>query len=285
MGFGAHAACALGAASLTCRRSLGPLKGRGASRPAQHVLAQTPEGGGIGNEPLLVRSTGVLVTIAKGVERVPLWVASALAAESLLRTASPRRPANLSPSVRLSALRCARTSLACLVDESSTMLIARSTCSEPGVRRSDPSVRSPGKRTREPQRKQIRFGLVTPMFAANLPELVKPDMDPEATSVCRGSANRGDWERRARKDMPRNLGDPTRWRRSNRVAECIRRHGPGRKSDAFIVARKGVTTLERRDATVGQRSTRQGVPLDRKVAYGKKRVMLPSRECRRSAPC
>ena len=78
------------------------------------------------------------------------------------------------------------------------MLIARSTCSEPGVRRSDPSVRSPGKQTREPQRKQIRFGLVTPVFAANLPEMVKPETDPEATSVCRGSANRGDWERRAR---------------------------------------------------------------------------------------
>ena len=122
-------------------------------------------------------------------------------------------------------------------------------------------MRSPGKQTREPQRKQIRFGLVTPVFAANLPEMVKPETDPEATSVCRGSANRGDWERRARKDMPRNLGDPTRWRRSNCVAECIRLCGPGRKSDAFIVARKRVTTAERRDATVGQPSSIQGVPL------------------------
>ena len=77
---------------------------------------------------------------------------------------------------------CARLSLACLADESSAMLIARSTCSGPCVRRSDPSVRSPGEQRGEPQRKRIRFGLVTSKSTtANLPRMAKPDTRSEAT--------------------------------------------------------------------------------------------------------
>ena len=85
-----------------------------------------------------------------------------------------------------------------------------------------------------------------------------------------GGVVRGGWERRASKDKLRNLGDPCGWVRPNSFAECIRRRGPARKSDAFIVAGKRVTTVERRDATVGQRSLRQGVPLDRRVHYGRR---------------
>ncbi len=62
------------------------------------------------------------------------------------------------------------------------MLIARSTCSGPGVRRSNPSVRSPGEQSGEPQRKRIRFGLDTPKSTmANLRRLVKPDTRSEGT--------------------------------------------------------------------------------------------------------
>ena len=85
-----------------------------------------------------------------------------------------------------------------------------------------------------------------------------------------GGVVRGGWERRASKDKLRNLGDPCGWVRPNSFAECIRRRGPARKSDAFIVAGKRVTTVERRDATVGQPSLRQGVPLDRRVHYGRR---------------
>lgn len=45
---------------------------------------------------------------------------------------------------------------------------------------------------------------------ANLPEMVKPDTCREATGVCTGKAPRGERGRRARKDVPRNLGDPLR---------------------------------------------------------------------------
>ena len=111
--------------------------------------------------------------------------------------------------VILGSFRCARISLVCLVDESSTMLIARSTCSEAGGGRSNPVRRSPANQIPEPQRKQIRFGLVKPnLFAANLPKRVKPVSVPEAMSVCKGRADRGAREQRGEKDKPRNLGDP-----------------------------------------------------------------------------
>ena len=107
---------------------------------------------------------------------------------------------------------CARQSLACLVDASSTMLIARSTCSRPGGLLGNECGRSPGAQSGEPQRKRIRFGLVTSNLAmASLPQKVKPVILPEATSVCRVGMVRGGWEKHAAKDKPRNLGDPSGW--------------------------------------------------------------------------
>jgi len=96
------------------------------------------------------------------------------------------------------------------------MLIARSTCSGPGEGLGNEAPRSPGEQTCEPQRKRIRFGLDTQLSTASLPEMVKPVTLPEATSVCREGVDRGDWEQRARKDTPRNLGDPFGWERSQR---------------------------------------------------------------------
>ena len=92
------------------------------------------------------------------------------------------------------------------------MLIARSTCSEIGDYPGNGVGRSPVERILEPQRKQIRFGLVKPnLIAANLPKRAKPDTCSKATSVCRSEAVRGDREQRAEKDKPRNLGDPLGW--------------------------------------------------------------------------
>ena len=141
------------------------------------------------------------------------------------------------------------------------MIIARSSCSELSVERSNPSHRSLGERICKPQRKRIRFGLVTLKSVANLPEMVKPVTFVQATSICRQGAVRGGWEQRAEKDRHRNLGDPSRWASPNVVTECIRLPRPIRKSDAFIVAVKRVTTAERRDAAVVQQPSNQGVPL------------------------
>jgi hypothetical protein len=44
--------------------------------------------------------------------------------------------------------------------------------------------------------------------AANLPELLKPEIGGEAMSRSTRRAFRGGWGQRAGKDQPRNLGDP-----------------------------------------------------------------------------
>lgn len=60
----------------------------------------------------------------------------------------------------------------------------------------------------EPQRKQIRFGLVTLSTAVNLPDVAKPEMRVEVMSAGTRAAVRGGWERRAQTERSRNLGDP-----------------------------------------------------------------------------
>jgi len=78
----------------------------------------------------------------------------------------------------------------------------------------------------EPQRKRIRFGLVKPnLVVANLQERAKPVTFLEATSVCKGEAARGGWERRKEKDRPRNLGDPFGWVKTQL---CLRTHKAAR---------------------------------------------------------
>jgi hypothetical protein len=46
--------------------------------------------------------------------------------------------------------------------------------------------------------------------AVNRPDTVKPDTCREATGVCTCKTPRGERGKRARKDGPRNLGDPLR---------------------------------------------------------------------------
>lgn len=85
---------------------------------------------------------------------------------------------------------------------------------------------------------------------ASLPEMLKPAIDREATGVGTGRAFRGEWRQRVGTERPRNLGDPAqrdglcvggRAGRHNRIGG-----GCGRESDRLIVARKRVTTAERR---------------------------------------
>ncbi len=96
------------------------------------------------------------------------------------------------------------------------MIIARSSCSDLGLRGSNASSGSPGEQIRELQRKRTRFGLVNRMSVAIAPQSVKPETVPEATSVCREEADRGGWRRRAEKEVSRNLGGPQGRVRSQR---------------------------------------------------------------------
>jgi len=120
-----------------------------------------------------------------------------------------RRPLVKPPRLFDPSQGCARLSLACLVDESSTMLITRSTCSKSGGGVGNHSRRSPGARILEPQRKRIRFSPVIGYLVVVNPSLrAKPVIRLEGMSMCTNGATRGDWEQREKKDKSRNLGGP-----------------------------------------------------------------------------
>src|SRR5580658_7401858 len=107
------------------------------------------------------------------------------------------------------------------------------------------------------------------MAMASLSQRVKPAASKLLMSSCVWRVVRGGWEKRAEKDKSRNLGDPLGWIRSNGSGECISLCRPPGKSEAFVVAKKGVTILERRGAAVGQFTLIQGVPLDENILYGR----------------
>jgi len=79
--------------------------------------------------------------------------------------------------------------------------------------------------------------------------MMKPATGGEATGKSSRRAFRGGWGQRAGKERPRNLGDPVQCD-GLRVVDGVGRHnhtgGCGRESDRLIVARKRVTTVERR---------------------------------------
>ena len=86
------------------------------------------------------------------------------------------------------------------------------------------------------------------MGVAILSDRVKPATDDEATPVCNHWAPRGDWRQRVGKEKSRNLRGP-RW-----VAT------PVRESDDPIVARKGLTSLERRGSAVSVQASKPSLP-------------------------
>src|SRR5476649_1521564 len=67
------------------------------------------------------------------------------------------------------------------------------------------------RRTREPQRKRTRFGLVTQPESEESARDDEPATGGEATGICSHRAFRGGWGQRAWTDQSRNLGDPSGW--------------------------------------------------------------------------
>ena len=86
---------------------------------------------------------------------------------------------------------------------------------------------------------------------ASLPEMVKPEMDGEATNKRTHSVPRGSVGQRAENDRSRNLGYPAEcWYQQRRGGMNNPASDSGRESDRPIVARKRVTTVEREGLTV-----------------------------------
>ena len=82
------------------------------------------------------------------------------------------------------------------------------------------------------------------MRVAMLPDMLKPVAGGEETFTRNRRALRGGWRWRAGKDNSRNLRDPPRTAASRR------------ESDGLIVAKNGLTRLERRGPTVGKQQSR-----------------------------
>jgi hypothetical protein len=153
---------------------------------------------------------------------------------------------------------CARRSLVCLVDESSIMLIACSTCSDPsGI------FRSLGEQIREPERQRVLLSLVTrTTVVANPCPRAKPVITSEATSDCIWWTIRGYRERRAEQDRSGTWEIPSGGLMTQRLRRTDKAGiGPNGKSESLIVALKRVTIVERRGDAVDRRPMRQGVPL------------------------
>ena len=82
-------------------------------------------------------------------------------------------------------------------------------------------------------------------------EGVKPDRNREVMSASTCSVSRGWNGQRVRTGRLRNLGDPAGcWLQQHLEGMHNLRTGPGWKSDRPIVAKKRVTTVERRGLTV-----------------------------------
>ena len=122
------------------------------------------------------------------------------------------------------------------------------TCSQAGGERSNPQAEA---RCGEPASRnasELDSASLHYMGVAILSDRVKPATDDEATPVCNHWAPRGDWRQRVGKEKSRNLRGP-RW-----VAT------PVRESDDPIVARKGLTSLERRGSTVSVQASTPSLP-------------------------
>jgi len=80
--------------------------------------------------------------------------------------------------------------------------------------------------------------------------VVKPAADGEETRESSRWASRGERGQRVRKDESRNLGDPVRWWKfTNTWQENITDMWLHWESEGFIVAKKRLNTVERRNPT------------------------------------
>jgi hypothetical protein len=114
------------------------------------------------------------------------------------------------------------------------------TCSQTGVERSNPQGEARSGEPASRNASELDSASLRYKGAANLPEMVKPANIGEETFESNRCALRGGWRQRVGKEKSRNLRDPA-------SATACRR-----ESDGLIVARKGLTSLERRGPTVSE---------------------------------
>src|SRR5579862_2777759 len=119
------------------------------------------------------------------------------------------------------------------------------TCSRTGAGRSNPQGEARrgepvSRNASELDSASLRYEGVT-----NLPKVVKSAIAGGATPASNRRTPRGGWRRRAGKEKPRNLRDP------------FEAAMPGRESEDLIVARKGLTRLERRGSTVNEQRSKR----------------------------
>jgi len=117
------------------------------------------------------------------------------------------------------------------------------------VRWSNPSDEASGGEPTSRSASELDSASLHKVKVASPSEMMKPAADGEATGECSRRAFRGERRQRVGTERPRNLGDP-----AQPDGLCVRRRagmhncasGCGRESDRLIVARKRVTTVERR---------------------------------------
>ena len=151
-------------------------------------------------------------------------------------------------------LRCVRQSLTSLlfwkVNNMSTKCPTCSLSAPKGaIPKVKPDIRDPRERScGEPASRNVNeldSASLRYVGVANLPELVKPAIAGEETLQSSQRTPRGGWRQRVGKGKSRNLRDPSQ--------AATRRW----ESDGLIVARKGLTRLERRGPTVNKQRLKQ----------------------------
>lgn len=115
------------------------------------------------------------------------------------------------------------------------MIIECSSCSLTGTERSNPQGEARRGEVVSRNASELNSASLDYSGVVNLPIKMKPVTTGEATFICSQWTPRGAWRQRAMKEKSRNLRGPiiTDW-----------------ESDTSIVAKKGLTNLERREVTV-----------------------------------
>ena len=118
-------------------------------------------------------------------------------------------------------------------------------CSLYGGERSNPQAEARTGESASRNASELDSASLHQAGVAKLPMMLKPATVGEVTLPCSRRTPRGDWRQRAEKERSRNLRDP------------LTVKAPGRESDGLIVAKKGLTSLERRGPTVSVQLSRR----------------------------
>lgn len=131
------------------------------------------------------------------------------------------------------------------------MSIARTTCSQPSVSRSNPAGEASGGHQVSRSESEPGSASIRQLSVASRPKQMKPAIGGEETSLSTRRTLRGERGQRGWKDRSRNLADPPEWgqrpqRRQGRHNVAV---GSVQESDRPIGAGKRVTTVEPRGLT------------------------------------